>query len=93
MSLHCVAWDTMSCSDQASPMHCIPCEHAGGKNKNQGLALLTMFHCSGVTAPGVDHNGVILLSVAASLTLTDNFSSALVYHSSLSWHTAECFPN
>lgn len=66
MSLHCVVWNIMSCSDQALPKHCIPCEHVWGKNKNQGLALLTMFYCSGVTAPGVDNNGVILLSAPAA---------------------------
>lgn len=56
------------------------------------LPFLTVFLCSGVTAPGVDNNGVILLSVAASLTLTDHFSSAVAYHSILSWHSDECFP-
>lgn len=56
------------------------------------LPFLIVFLCSGVTAPGVDNNRVILLSVAASLTLTDHFSSALVYHAILSWHSAECFP-
>lgn len=56
------------------------------------LPFSTMFLCSGVTSPGVDNNGVILLSVAASLILTDNFSSAPVYHSFLSWHSVECFP-
>lgn len=56
------------------------------------LPFSTMFPCSGVTSPGVDNNGVILLSVAASLILTDNFSSAPVYHSFLSWHGVECVP-
>lgn len=47
------------------------------------LPFLTAFPCSGVTSPGVDNNGVILLSVAASLTLTDIFfffPVAPVYH-------------
>lgn len=65
---------------------------AGKEKKIKVLPFLTVFLCSGVTAPGADNNGVILLSVAATLTLTDHFSPALVYHSIPSWHTAECFP-
>lgn len=67
----------------------------GGGGGGGGVKVLpssTMFPCSGVTSPGVDNNGVILLSVAASLILTDNFSFAPVYHCFLSWHSVECFP-
>lgn len=79
MSQLCLAQTTGACQGE-------------GKKNIKVLPFLTMFLCSGVTAPGVDNNGVILLSVAASLTLTDHFSSALVYHSILSWHCVECFP-
>ena len=41
--------------------------HARGEEKYQGPALFNRVPCSGVTAPGVDNNGVILLSVAAFL--------------------------
>lgn len=41
-----------------------------GREKSRSLPFLTAFPRSGVTSPGVDHHGVILLSVAASLTLT-----------------------
>lgn len=70
----------MSCSDFA---HFIQYEHVS-RGKIKVLPFLTVFLCSWVSAPGVDSNGVILLSVAASLTLTDHFSSALVYQSILS---------
>lgn len=78
------------CSDPAEAQ--TPYTISGGGRKIKVLPFLAVFPCSGVTSPGVDNNGVILLSVAASLTLTDNFSTALVYHSFLSWHGAECFP-
>lgn len=87
ISLPCPEWDSMSCSDSASLKRW---EHV--REQIKVLPFLTMFLCSWVAAPGVDNNGVILVSVAASLTLTDHFSSALVYHSILSWHNTECFP-
>lgn len=61
------------CSDPASlrPRRCPPYQE--GAREIKVLPFLTAFPCSGVTSPGVDNNGVILLSVAASLTLADNF--------------------
>lgn len=41
-----------------------------GWKKSRSCPFLTAFPRSGVTSPGVDNHGVILLSVAASLTLT-----------------------
>lgn len=89
MSLLCAEWDSMSCSNSSLLKRW---GHVRGGKKSRSCPFLTMLLCSGVTAPGVDNNGVILLSVAASLTLTDHFSSALLYHSRLSWHSADCFP-
>lgn len=52
-----------------------------GEEEIKVLPFLIVMFCSGVTPPWVDSNGVILLSITASFTLADHFSSALVYHS------------
>lgn len=78
--LPCLKQDSMSCSDFAL---FIQYEHVK-RGKIKVLPFLNLFLCSRVSAPGVDSNGVILLSVTASLTHTDHFSSTLVYHSILS---------
>lgn len=81
------------CSDPASlrPRRCPPYQE--GAREIKVLPFLTAFPCSGVTSPGVDNNGVILLSVAASLTLADNFFFLPLQCiiSSLGWHGPGCF--
>lgn len=80
----CTARSGIACHVVTLPHSVLPTA-VWEERKNQGLALC----CSGVTAPGVDNNAVILLSVAASLTLTDHFSSSPVYDSILSGRSAE----
>lgn len=85
---------TCLCPVQSCHIVNLPCSNdvsmVGGGN--QGLALFNHVPLLQVTAPRVDNNGVILLYVAASLNLTDHFSSALMCHSTLSWDSSECFP-
>lgn len=66
-----------------------------GAREIKVLPFLTASSRSGVTSPGVDNHGVILLSVAASLTLTDIFIFFFLplqcIIPSPSWHRPECF--